>query len=305
MRSSPPPKGRRGDGSARYFEPLGSSSSNSPSGSEFEIFERLLERHHVGVLRVHVGEIDRVRRLRAVEAAFLDHLEPVVVAERVDHRAAHAPRGGRAGDDQGVRLQHGEVAHQPRAEEGRRLLLADHDVLRAGRDLVHDLVAVAVGALGLGQMLVRALVLVGPGARVPAVDAPVGAGGVDHRDALGAALVDQLADDRQRLPRVLAARGVPALDRFEDRLRLFAAEIVVHVDDQERGALAHVERGAEPAGGEYLLVALGEKLVPDPFRHLLPPSVGIATISRSEGYVRRRRVAIAPAGRDAAGKELP
>jgi len=61
-------------------------------------------------------------------------------------------------------------------------------------------------------------------ALVPAVLAP-GCGRMDHRYALGAADVDQIADRRQRVARILAAGVAPALDRIEDRLRPVAAKL--------------------------------------------------------------------------------
>ena len=83
--------------------------------------------------------------LRAVEAAFLRERDAVVEAERVEHGGAHAARRRRAGDDHAVAAEQREIARHVGAEEPGRLLLVDHDVLRTGRDLGDDLVAVDVG----------------------------------------------------------------------------------------------------------------------------------------------------------------
>src|SRR3954447_21750681 len=46
--------------------------------------------HDVGIFCVHVAEVDRMARLRAIEAAFLGQCHAVVVAERIEHSCAHA-----------------------------------------------------------------------------------------------------------------------------------------------------------------------------------------------------------------------
>ncbi len=175
-----------------------------------------------------------------------------------------------------------EIARHVGAEEAGRLLLVDHDVARSRRDVGHDLVAVEVGDHGLvADILGGTVVLPRPASGVPEV-AAAHAGGVDHRQTLGAGLVDQGADVGQRDPGVLAAGIAPLLDGFQDRLRLVAAERVVDVDDEQRRALAEALPRPIARGPEHRLVALGEKLVPDRFAHLLPPKV-----VRHSGAVRR------------------
>src|SRR5262249_40293055 len=113
-----------------------------------------------------------------------------------------------------------------------------------------------------GHVLVGTGVLPGPASAVPIVVAPH-AGGVDHRDALGAGLVDQRLEIGHGNPGVLAAGIAPALDRFEDRHGPLVAERVIHVDDQERGTFAETAAGAVARRIEHRFVALGEELVPD------------------------------------------
>src|SRR6476619_2866527 len=55
----------------------------------------------------------------------------------------------------------------------------------------------------------------------------------------------------------------PTLDRYEDRGGALVTERVVHVDDQERGALAESAACAIAGRREYRFVALGEELVPN------------------------------------------
>ena len=107
-----------------------------------------------------------------------------------------------------------------RAIERARLDLADDDVLRAGCDLIHDVIAVTIGiariGCGCGEVFVRARALPRPASLVPPVLAD-GAGGIDHWNAFGVAFINQLPDMGQGLPRILAAGGPPFLDRVEDR----------------------------------------------------------------------------------------
>ena len=104
-----------------------------------------------------------------------------------------------------------------RAIERARLDLADDDVLRAGCDLIHDVIAVTIGiariGCGCGDIFVRARALPRPASLVPAIVADC-ARGVDHRDSLLTAPVDQLADMGQRFPGLLATGCAPFLDRI-------------------------------------------------------------------------------------------
>ena len=118
----------------------------------------------------------------------------------------------------------------------------------------------------VAAILVGAAVLPAPAAVVPIVGAPH-AGGVDHRNALLMRLLDQRFQIGHRHPGVLAAGVAPALDRFQDRHRPLVAECVVDVDDEQRRTLAEALARAVAGRSEHRLVALGEKLVPDRFRH--------------------------------------
>jgi hypothetical protein len=213
-------------------------------------------------------------RLAAVEAAFFGEHHPVVQAEGVDHGGADAARGGGAGDDDAVGAEQGQIGGEVRAEKAGRLLLADHDVLWARRDRRDDLVAVERRCIGPGRRraarLVGARTLPAPAAAVPSVGPPF-AGRVDDRETFGARLVDQGLDVVERDPGLFAAGGAPALDRVEDRLGPLAAERPVDVDHQQCRPLAEAGAGAEPAGGEHRLVALGQKLVPHGLAHRRSP----------------------------------
>jgi hypothetical protein len=67
-----------------------------------DVLECVLEADHIGVLLVHVEQVDRVRRFVAIEYALFDDLDAQAIARRVDHRGAHAAAGALAGDDQRV-----------------------------------------------------------------------------------------------------------------------------------------------------------------------------------------------------------
>jgi len=53
--------------------------------------QHIIGRDNVRIFRVHVAQVDGMARLAAVEAALLRDGDPVVEAERIDHRAASAP----------------------------------------------------------------------------------------------------------------------------------------------------------------------------------------------------------------------
>src|SRR3954452_22304389 len=74
-------------------------------------------------------------------------------------------------------------------------------------------------------------------------------------------------------PALLTAGGAPALDRFQNGFRPLAAKRPIDIDDEQRRPLAESRPCAEPAGGEYRLVALGEEFVPDPLVHRNTSSV--------------------------------
>src|SRR6202011_2444985 len=167
--------------------------------------------------------------------------------------------------------------------ETRRLLLSDHDVSGTRCDHRDDLVAVD-RIVGAAARLVAACALPPPAAGIPIIRAAL-TGRVDDRQPLGARPVDQRLDVFESHPGFLAAGGAPPLDRLEDGFRPLAAERPIDVDDEQCRPLAEPGAGAEPAGGEHRLVALGQKLVPDRLAH------GPRSLSwgcpRSSGCVKR------------------
>src|SRR3979490_1973756 len=96
-------------------------------------------------------------------------------AERVDDGGAHAAGGGRAGDDEAVAAEQGQIGGEVRAEKAGGLLLPDHDVLRHRRDWRGNLVAVERWRVRperrRGTGLARARALPAPAAAVPFVGA--------------------------------------------------------------------------------------------------------------------------------------
>src|SRR5207237_6616770 len=133
---------------------------------------------------------------------------------------------------------------------------------RLGRDVGDDLVAADV----LPVVLQLARVLPAPAARIEAVGA-ARVGRVEHRQAFRAAGVGQAPDHLERGPALLAAGIAPALDRLEDRRGRLADEVVAHVDDHERGALAEAHVGAVAGGAQHFAVARGQILGPEVFAH--------------------------------------
>ena len=57
----------------------------------FDVFHRLVDADHVGVLRVHVAQVHRMRGPKPVEASFLDDGGAIIFAERIDYQGADAP----------------------------------------------------------------------------------------------------------------------------------------------------------------------------------------------------------------------
>src|ERR1700720_140109 len=57
---------------------------------------------------------------------------------------------------------------------------------------------------------------------------------------------------------------------LEDGFRPLAAECPIDVNHKKRGPLAKPGAGTEPTRGEYGLVALGKKFVPDALVHRRP-----------------------------------
>src|SRR5207248_2745661 len=152
-----------------------------------------------------------------------------------------------------------------RAEEDARFQLLDHDVLGLRRDVRNDGVAVLPAALR-PRTLGGAAVLPIPRSPVPVVVAAY-AGAVDHRQSPGARRREQPFDRLDALPSLGTAGVPPALDRFKDRLGPVAAERVVHVDDEDRRPVTEALARRVSSRRENLLVALGEKFVPDGLAH--------------------------------------
>src|SRR5437867_4184149 len=216
-------------------------------GQRRQVALHLLDRQDVGILGLHVAEVDGVTGLGAVEARLLNDGYAKVIAEGVEHGGANAPAGGRAHHDHAVAAEEDEIAQQIGAEEAARLLLEDDDVVGLRRDLVDDLVAVAPGVPDEGIFL-RAGALPRPATGVPVVG-PAHSGGVADGYPLAVADVDQLPDARHPVPGLGPARVAPALDRLQNRLPAVAAEVVVHVDDEQGRPLAEPRPGAVSGRG--------------------------------------------------------
>src|SRR5215469_15215192 len=202
--------------------------------------------------------------LTAIKAALLRQDHPVIETERVDHGGTHAARSGRADDDHAVAAEKRQIGGKVRPEEPRRLLLPDHDVLRAGRDHRDDLVT--IDRMGRTARLIAARALPAPTSSIPIIRTAL-PGGVDDRQPLAVCGFDKRLDKFERDPALLAAGGAPAFDRLQNGFRPLAAECPIDVYHEQCGSLAEPGACAEPARGEYRLVALGEKLVPNPLGH--------------------------------------
>src|SRR5260370_362140 len=105
-----------------------------------------------------------------------------------------------------------------------------------------------------------------PTASIPVFRASLGCGKGD-RKALSPGRFGQLLDGFKGPPALLATRGAPARDRLQDGFRPLAAECPIDVDHKQRRPLAKSGPCANSTRGEYGLVALGEKFVPDPLVH--------------------------------------
>src|ERR1051326_5350797 len=79
------------------------------------------------------------------------------------------------------------------------------------------------------------------------------------------------------------------VSQLSSRLRPVAAERPVDVDDQQRRPLAEAAAGAVARRVEHRAIALGEKFVPDRFRHCSFPSIKPYAIDRA------RRPTVPPA----------
>ena len=227
----------------------------------------LVERQHVGVLLVHVEQVDGVRRLVAVEHALLGDDHAVAVGAAVDDGGADAAARALAGHDEGVDAEGVEVAGDGRAPEGAGRRLAEERLPLNGLEFGNDVVlALHVGA--------AAAHVAGASASLPAGARPPGdagllvgqAGYVDDRHADLARRGEQALDVRERLPRGESAAAGPRLDSLHERLRAVAEHPPVQVDHQEGGAVAEA-LDAVSAGLDVLAVGVGEEPFPDSLGH--------------------------------------
>src|SRR5690606_39378725 len=92
--------------------------------------------------------------------------------------------------------------------------------------------------------------------------------GIEDRNVLLARKVHQTFNIGHRAPAGLAAMCAIAVEPLEDRLpRLIAAEIVLHIDDEEGRPRAKTAALPIARLGVDLLVAFAEEIVPNPLCH--------------------------------------
>src|SRR6185437_15385258 len=97
---------RRIRGAGWQFEEAG--------GERVEIAEHLGGRDDIGVFGVHVAEAEGVAGFAAVEAALFGEDYAVIEAERIDDGGAHAARGRRAGHNEAVAAEQGQIRREVR-----------------------------------------------------------------------------------------------------------------------------------------------------------------------------------------------
>ena len=187
--------------------------------------DHLVDVHHVGVLVMHVEQIDLVRQHAAVEAAFLDHDDVEAVGIGIDRRGPHAARRALAADDHGLDAELRQMRHQRRAVEARGALLGDDDVARLRLELGLDLVE--------RRILRHALALGRGDARRQAVGPRV-LGGVEDRDAGGAGGGEQPLGRLDRRIGVLAAGARIGLVQLRHRLWPALIGQLVEIDREQR-----------------------------------------------------------------------
>src|SRR5262249_799833 len=234
-----------------------------------EITPYLFDRDYVGVLRLHVAQVDGVTGLGAIETRFLRDGDTEVVTEGVKNGGADAAARRRPRHDDAVASEQNEVGEQVCSEESARLLLQDDDVVRLRCELVDDLIAVAPGLCDAALVGTRVLPRPAPG--VPVIHS-AHPRRVDDGHSLGVGPVDELPDPRHPIGGLGGGGITPALDRFQDRLTSVAAEVVVDVDHEQRRTVAKPSARAVAGCCEHRLVALGQELVPDRLGHGDPPS---------------------------------
>jgi hypothetical protein len=89
-------------------------------------------RKKVGVFLAHVEKVGLVRSERPVTHAIGNDNRPDVVSGGVDNAGADAAAGGAAGDQQRVDPPESQPGGEVRAEEGARMLFAEHGLARIG-----------------------------------------------------------------------------------------------------------------------------------------------------------------------------
>src|SRR3954447_6964574 len=85
---------------------------------------------------------------------------------------------------------------------------------------------------------------------------------VEHGPAAAAEQAEQFLDLAHRPPGDVAAGGRELLQRLPERARLGAGSTVLHVDDEQRRAIAEAGWAAEAGGAVGLLLFGGDDVVP-------------------------------------------
>src|SRR5690606_33432676 len=110
------------------------------SANLLEGCNRLVGRHHVGILVGHIEQVDSVRGKRAVVAGILRNGAAEVIGKAINNRTAYAARCRTADNDHGIAALVDQVARQRCAEEGGRMLLGKENIAFLWRDLRRELI---------------------------------------------------------------------------------------------------------------------------------------------------------------------
>ena len=224
--------------------------------------------------------------LAAVEACVFGDSDADIITKRINDSGANAAACSAPGNDQAVAPEQHQVAHKIASKKYARLLLINNDVLRSRRKFSNDFVRIEVGEFcrrGFGG----AIVLPGPTARIPVIFANE-AGGINHRQPLGAKQIRKILDDRYRRPAFRAARISPSLDRSEDRLWFVAGETIADVNYEQGWLLAEATATAIARGGKDRAVPVGQELLPE----FSPLSTPLSCSSAVNGGAAARLLAI-------------
>lgn len=217
---------------------------------------------------MNVEQVHPVRGLSAVVAALAYHAHAESVGRGVHDGRAHAAAGGFAAHDQRVDALQLQVVQQGSAHEGAGADLADHQFAIARRHVLDDLVAYRANVLRQARQAVAVT--------LAALGHPQWVGGetrqglhVHHGDLCSARSGEQLLHLRDGFPALAAAAHGPVLDGVHQVHRLVADRGIVHVDQQQRRALAHGVGVFLAPDREMLAIALAEETVPA--HALIPP----------------------------------